>query len=197
MRYLTIILLCFVYTFSISQTCEIQDNKTINCTDSASLKQGFWFEYNIQKILTTDSFKRNPNAIGLHNTDGKIITPIAEGFYKDSKKVGQWIYYVGSLFNDSYNPTFHQKIVNYSDSGFYYEVDTFWHFVAKVSNDTNNLEGTLNLKGDTVNVFCKHKLCYILDPYRKNKKQIFPYKDLESKLIWMNFRSYNVKKLTI
>ena len=83
--------------------------------------------------------------------------------------------------------------MTYTDSGYYNEVDTFWHFIAKVSNDTSNLEGTLFLKDDTVEICCKDKLCYIADPFKKKKKQKFPVKELNDKLIWLNFRSYKVK----
>ena len=115
--------------------------------------------------------------------------PIAEGYYKDNKRVGQWTYYVG-FYND---PNAHLKQVTFTDSGYYFEIDSFWHFRTKVSNDTNNLTGTLFLKDDTLQVVCKNKICVLKDPFNKNKEDKFPLKDLESKLTWLNFRSYHMK----
>jgi hypothetical protein len=161
------------------------------------MKQGFWYEYTIKKILTTDSFRQNPRAIGFHNDEGRVDIPVAEGYYKDNRRVGQWIFYVGGFYNDTYYPTAHTKQVMFTDTGYFYEVDTFWHFIAKVSNDTGNLEGIVFLKDDTVKVICKDKLCYLKDPFQNNKKKKFPYKELNNQLIWLNFRSFKVKPAKI
>jgi hypothetical protein len=60
------------------------------------MKQGFWYEYAINKILTTDSFRQNPNAIGFHNDGGRVDIPIAERYYKDNKRVGACKFYVSN-----------------------------------------------------------------------------------------------------
>lgn len=162
------------------------------------MKQGFWYEYKINKILTTDSFRQNSRAIGFHNDEGRVDVPIAEGYYKDNKRIGVWKFYKGSFYNDTYaNPTSHEQTVIFTDTGYFYVIDTFWHFVAKVSNDTNTLEGTLFLKDDTVKVICKDKLCYLKDPFQRNKKKKFPYKELDKRLIWLNFRSFKVNQTKI
>jgi hypothetical protein len=88
------------------------------------MKQGFWYEYKINKILTTDSFRQNPRAIGFHNAEGRVDVPIAEGYYKDSKRIGEWKYYKGLFYNDTYgNPTSHQQTVIYSDTGYFHVIE--------------------------------------------------------------------------
>jgi hypothetical protein len=198
MRFCISIFLCFAFTLTKAQSCETYFGKTINCIDKESLKQGFWYEYKIIKILTTDSLRRNPKAFGFHNDEGRVEIPIAEGYYKDNKKIGEWKFYKGLFYNDNYaNPTSHEQKVIYTDSNYFRIIDTFWHFIATVSNDTSNLEGTLFLKDDTVKIICRNKLCYLKDPFKKNKKQKFPFKELDNKLIWLNFRSYKVKQTKI
>lgn len=159
------------------------------------MKQGFWYEYTIYKVLTTDSFKRNPRAIGFHNDEGRIEIPIAEGLYKDNKRVGAWKFHKGPYYNDNFaNPTYHEQTIFFTDSGFFKVIDTFWHFIATISNDTNNIAGTLFLKEDTVLINCKNRVCSYNDPFKKNKKQQFPYEELDKKLSWLNFRSFKVKQ---
>jgi hypothetical protein len=189
----TILFFLLAFAFANGQSCETFNKKTINCIDKDSLKQGFWYEYKVQKILTTDSLRHNPRAIGFHNDEGKVHIPIAEGYYKDNKRIGQWIYYAGSFYNDNYaNPTSHQKSITFTDSGYFYEVDTFWHYTAKVSNDTSFLTGTIILKNDTVQVICKDKKCYLYNSYKK-KKEKFSYSKLESMISWLNFYGLKVK----
>jgi hypothetical protein len=191
------ILLQLITLFLYAQKCDTISGKPINCVDKNNLKQGYWEEESIYKILTTDSFRRNPRAIGLHNDAGKIQTPIAEGFYKNNKRIGEWTYEVGSFYNDNFaNPTAHQKLVTFTDSGYFYLVDTFWHYTAKVSNDTSEFKAIVILKNETFEIIFKDRKCYYLDPFKKNKKVKFPYPKLDSYLSFLNFYSYKVKKKT-
>lgn len=196
LKFLLLILFCFANNLLNAQQCETYYGKTINCTDKDSLKQGYWFEYKINKILTTDSFKRNPMAIGFHNDEGRADIPLSEGFYKSDKRIGEWKFYKGHFYNDSYlNATSHIQTTIFTDSGHFKIIDSFWNFFAKVSNDSNNLEGKIYLKENTIDVVCKDKLCYFYDPYKKSKKQKFPIKELEDKLIWLKYRSLRTKKI--
>jgi hypothetical protein len=172
----------------LAQKCEILEGKEMNCIDKDSLRQGFWFEYSVQKILTTDSFMRNPRAFGPHNRSGEVFTPLAEGFYKDNKRVGGWTYYVG-FYNDK---DAHLKTVIFTDSGYRYEIDSFYHYNFKISDDTSSLTGKLYLKNDTVDVLCKGGKCKMYNPFRKRKEK-FRQRDLDTKIQAFNFYSYKVK----
>jgi len=177
------------WTITFGQTFEVIEGDTLNRTDKNLLKQGFWYEYHTQRILTTDSFKKNPKAVGYHNDKGLVYTPIAEGFYKDNKRVGNWTYYEG-FYNDLHA---HLKTVAYTDSGYRYEIDSFYHYIFKVSNDTTSLKGKLFLKNDTVEVVCKDGKCKLYNPFRK-KTEIFKWKELCEYIRYFNFYSFEVKK---
>ena len=195
MRLLIVTFLILFSTLTIGQKCETYNNRTINCIDTDSLKQGFWSEHFTTKILRTDPLRRNSSAIRLNNDEGIVYIPIAEDFFKDNKRVGEWIFYKGTFYQDSYaNPTSHEQKVIFIDSGYFRIIDTFWNFYAVVTNDTNKLEGKLYLKKDTVIITCKDKICYLKDPFKNNRKQSFPLKELDDKLIWYNFRSYKVRE---
>ena len=162
------------------------------------MKQGFWYEYKISKILTTDSFRQNPKAIGFHNDEGRVYVPIAEGYYKNNKRIGEWKFYKGSFYNDNYtNPTSHEQTVSFTDSGYFKVIDTFWHFSAKVSNDTSNLMGIVYLKNDTVTIKCLDKKCFYRDPFNDNKKKKVAIKYLDDILIQLNWydRRFKPKKI--
>ena len=162
------------------------------------MKQGFWYEYIINKILTTDSFRRNPHAIGFHNDEGRVDIPLAEGYYKDNKRVGEWKFYKGLFFNNIYAYlTSHVQTVIFTDSGYFRIIDSFWHFTAKVSNDTSNLEGTFLLKRHIVNIICKNKFCKMIDLFNKNNDEKFPADKLDDKLIRLNSLSFKVKQTKI
>lgn len=161
----------------------------MNCVDKNSLKQGYWYEYHILKILTTDSFNRNPEAIGFHNERGLVYTPVAEGYYKDNRKTGNWTYYEG-FYND---PSAHEKTVIFTDSGFRYEIDTFYHYSFKVADDTSYLTGQLFLKKDTITVTCKNRMCNLFDPFSR-KTEKFKHAALADRIRMLNFRSYKIRE---
>jgi hypothetical protein len=189
MRILPIILLQLFSSLLFGQRCETIGGKVINCIDKDSLKQGFWYEYNIDKILTTDSFNRNPGAIGFHNDEGKVYTPVAEGFYKDNKRIGTWTYYVG-FYND---PDAHEKTVLFTDSGFRYEIDSFYHYTFRISDDTSSLSGKLFLKKDTIDVVCKDRKCKLYNPFRKKTEKV-KWTALDGYIRYLNFNSFKVKQ---
>jgi hypothetical protein len=176
---------------TIAQNCKTYNNKTINCIDKDSLKQGFWIENITSKIFAKDSVKPNSRVNSLTIYEWGINNRIAEGFYKDNKRVGEWTFHKGSFYQDNYaNQTYHEQKAFYTDSSYFRIVDTFWNFYATVSNDTTKLDGILYLKNDTLIVKCKDGNCNLKDPFKKYKKQTFPIRDLDDRLIWYNFRGY-------
>lgn len=188
MRLSLIIVSQLLSYFLFGQRCDTIEGQIMNCVDKDSLKQGYWYEYYISKILTTDSFNRNPRAIGFHNDKGIVYTPIAEGFYKDNKRIGSWTYYEG-FYND---PDAHEKTVVFTDSGFRYEIDSFYHYRFKISDDSSNVTGKLFLKKDTVNVTCKNGNCRLFNPFSQ-KAEKFKRTVLIDKIRILNFRSYKVR----
>jgi hypothetical protein len=173
----------------VAQKCDTIEGRLMNCVDKDLLKQGFWYEYHTTKILITDSFRRNPNAIGFHNDEGLVHTPIAEGYYKNNRRIGTWTFYT-DFYN---NPDAHTKTVLFTDSGFRYEIDSFYHYNFKISDDTSFLAGKLYLKKDTINIICKEKKCQLYNPFEK-KKERFKWTDLDAHVRFLNFRSYKVKE---
>jgi len=194
LRLLIFILSCLNWTFTQAQKCETHYGRTINCFDKDSLKQGFWYEYKIHKILTTDSFNKNPKAIGFHNEEGKVETPIGEGYYKDNNRVGKWTIYVGSFYNDIYPPTSHTRQVTYTDTGYILVVDTFWNFAATLSTDSSSLHGIVTLTSDKVDIHCKNKMCYYDDPMNNNKRKKIPFQDIDDILYRLNYYDKQNKK---
>jgi hypothetical protein len=189
-------MLFFSWTWTQAQKCETYYGKTINCIDKDSLKQGFWYEYQITKILTTDSFRQNPKAIGFHNDKGEVETPMAEGNYKNNRKVGEWTFYVGSFYNDIFPPTSHTRLVTFTDTRYFFIIDTFWNFNAKVSNDSNELNGVVTFDKEEIVISCKNKKCFYKAPFDKNKKE-FKFKNLDDILYELNVNNYRRKRKKI
>ena len=152
---LPIIIFIFFSLFGFSQSSEIHNEIKINQVDSLGLKQGKWIiKEKIKYIGIHTDFSPNQRD---ENEYRYLIK--STGFYKNSKKIGRWLYFNNTNYTLDVNPTSITYLSNdtliinsKTILGVFYEL--------KTNIDTSFIDGKVFLPVDTIYVKCFNNECF-------------------------------------
>ena len=152
MRRLLIIPYILASLASSGQSCETIDGQTINCSDNINQKQGFWKERKI--ILTYCSYSCFGNNNGCKYKEENVYVTLAEGEYKDNKKIGKWKFY-----DDNNNTSTFKEEVTFAENGRIYVNNISDKYFIEFNKDSTELNGYIKYQEDTISVICINKKC--------------------------------------
>jgi len=172
---ITIYLICF-------QLILFAQNDTLNTIDKNGLKQGYWKEYNYKKLVSShEDFGNNSNEIIFYDT-----LLLAEGNYKNSQKIGTWMYY--NLLNTNQNIL--EKTITYLDNNRFIEKNIYYNYTIETDIDTSYIKGEFYNKLDTVFFSCDNNNCiFFLDEEKILKS--FPKNRFEYEFYGLLMGDYN------
>lgn len=193
---MTNILTIFLLTYSLTiygQTCDTVDGKFINCIDYEGLRQGYW-ELTKKKILVSGYG-------GLGSKDGckyfekAEFYPLANGHYKDGKKIGTWDYY----YSGEHLVLLDRKITYY-ENGSVKDENFPELYSVEVNQDSTIVTGQFYHNLDSININCKMRNCVLtlsdgqeLMSFQFNGIDKLEYELLQLK-IGMYYREIKMKK---
>lgn len=151
MKFALFLLFGLLPILSFSQSCETVEGVQMNCIDSRGLKQGYWKERKKYATagLITEAVRKDKS----QNLDSVYHT-VAEGYYKDSKRIGTWTDY-----GENWHLVSVQRELTYLGDGSVAERSFGGNSEIKFNADSTKISGYVVLDGDTIRMACKNRRC--------------------------------------